>query len=455
MSLSRMPLFAWGILVTAFVILFALPAITLGPLLMWFDRAFEMRFFDAAFGGDPVLYQHLFWFWGHPEVYILFIPATGMISTIIPTFARRQLAGYKWAVAALVATGFVGFGVWVHHMFAVGLPGLSISFFSAAGLVITFPTAVQIFVWIATLWFGSRLQWKTPLLFALGFIVTFVMGGITGVMVSSWPFDWQATDSYFIVAHLHYVLIGGVVFPIFAAFYYWLPKMTGWMLRERLGQVSFWLMLAGFHTAFFPMHIVGLLGMPRRVYTYSAGLGWDNYNLVSTIGGYMFGLGVAVSVANFLISWWRKRPAGPNPWDAGTLEWATTSPPQDYNFAQFPVIASREPLWHRSHREGIEPGPGGLYLAPREDEEQTLSTAGLGARFQSVLAMPAPSYWPFVLAVGLLVLFVGALALQLVIGLSGLAIVIVAMVAWQWDIGKRPDAGRVVGGAEGVEKGAS
>lgn len=432
MAISRLPVATWGFLVTSFVIVFALPAISLGALLMYFDRALGMNFFDPAAGGSPVLYQHLFWFWGHPEVYILFIPATGMISTIIPTFARRELAGYTWAVAALVATGFVSFGVWVHHMFAVGLPTLTTGFFSAAGLVITFPTAVQIFAWLSTLSTGGPLRFRTPLLFSLGFIVTFVLGGITGVMVSALPFDWQATDSYFIVAHLHYVLIGGVVFPIFAALYYWLPKMTGWMLHERLGQTSFWLMFIGFHVAFFPMHIVGLLGMPRRIYTFHEGLGWGVYNLISTVGAFVFALGVLVSLANFFVSRARPHPAGANPWEAGTLEWATDSPPGVFNFATMPVVTGRYPLWRARHEEGQEADPGGVVLAPEDEEEQTLGTAGLDARFEEVLDMPGPSYWPGALAVGLLVLFVGLLARSMIMGLVGTGLVVVSLCGWHW-----------------------
>ena len=430
MTLSRMPLFAWAILVMSFLILFSLPAITLGPLLMEFDRAFGMAFYDAARGGDPLLYQHLFWFWGHPEVYILFVPAIGMLAMIIPTFAQRPQAGYTWVVASLVAIGFISFGVWVHHMFATGLPDLANSFFSAAGLSISIPSAIEIFAWLATLWTG-RVRFATPLLYALGFLSIFVLGGITGVMVSMVPFDFQAHDSYFIVAHLHYVLVGGVVFPVFAAFYYWLPKITGYLIDERLGKVSFWIMLIGFHLTFFPMHIVGLLGMPRRVYTFKPGLGWDSYNQIETIGGYLFAVGVLVSVAAFALSLLRRVPAGDNPWNAGTLEWATSSPPAHYNFAALPAVANRYPLWAAGAPDPMRPRPDDVVLVPPDKEEhETLETAGLDARVESILVMPHPSYWPFLLAVGLFLAFTAMLIRSPVLGLVSLLWVVGSMVGW-------------------------
>ena len=433
MTLSRMPLFVWAILVMAFLILFSLPAITLGPLLMEFDRAFGTAFFDATRGGDPLLYQHLFWFWGHPEVYILFVPAIGMLAMIIPTFARRPQAGYTWVVASLLAIGFISFGVWVHHMFATGIPDLTNSFFSAAGLVITIPSAIEIFAWIATLWTG-RIRWGTPLLFALGFLSIFVLGGITGVMVSMVPFDWQATDSYFVVAHLHYVLIGGVVFPVFAAFYYWLPKITGYLMDERLGGTSFWIMLIGFHLTFFPMHIVGLMGMPRRVYTFHDGLGWGVYNRIETIGGFMFALGVLISVAAFVLSFVKRVPAGDNPWNAGTLEWATTSPPADYNFAAMPAVRSRYPLWEPDAPHPTAPKPGDVVLAPAGIEEHaTLGTAGLDARVEDILVMPHPTAWPFLLAFGLFVGFSAMLLRSAPLGVLGLIWTVVAMIGWHWN----------------------
>ena len=283
MTLSRMPLFAWAVLVMAFMILFAFTTLIIASLLLELDRGFGTQFFNPERGGSSLLWQHLFWIFGHPEVYIQFVPATGVVSMIVATFARHRIVGYTWLVGALVAIGFLSFSLWAHHMFAVGLPTLVLSFFAAASMAIALPAGVQFVSWLATIWAG-RPVWKTPFLFVVGFLVIFVIGGITGVMVAAPPFDQQAHDSYFVVGHLHYVLIGGVAFPIFAGVYYWFPKFTGRMLDERLGRWNFWLLFVGTNLAFFPMHIVGLLGMPRRVYTYEAGLGWEPYNLLSSIG---------------------------------------------------------------------------------------------------------------------------------------------------------------------------
>src|SRR5215213_6105820 len=283
MTLNRMPIFVWSMLVFSFMAILAVPAVTLATGLNELDRLFGTSFFVPALGGSVLLYQHLFWFWGHPEVYILFVPATGMVSQIIPVFSRRPLSGYLWVAGALVTVGFISFGVWVHHMFATGLPAVAMAFFSGASLIITLPSGVQFFAWIATMWKGT-VQLTTAMLFAIGFLLIFLLGGITGVMVAVLPFDWQVTDSYFVVAHFHYVLNGAVVFPIFGALYYWLPKMTGRLLDERVGKWSFWTMFIGFNLAFFPMHILGILGMPRRIYTYAPGLGWDVLNVVVTIG---------------------------------------------------------------------------------------------------------------------------------------------------------------------------
>jgi cytochrome c oxidase subunit I+III len=292
MSLGRMPLFLWAMLVTAFSILFAFTPLIVGSLLLELDRKIGTQFFNPNMGGSAVLWQHLFWIFGHPEVYIQFLPATGMMAMIIPVFSRRRIIGYPLVVVAMVATGFISFLLWVHHMFAVGLPQVTLGLFTAASIFIAIPTGVQIFAYVVTVLFGRPL-WKTPYLFAIGFLFTFVMGGITGVMVGVVPFDWQVHDSYFVVAHLHYVLIGGVVFPIFAAIYYWMPKFTGTLLNETLGKWNFWLMFIGFHVTFFPQHISGLMGMPRRVYTYPPGMGWDIFNLISTIGAVILAVGRA------------------------------------------------------------------------------------------------------------------------------------------------------------------
>jgi heme/copper-type cytochrome/quinol oxidase subunit 1 len=353
---------------------------------------------------------------------------------------KRPIAGYTWAVAATVATGFISFGVWVHHMFAVGLPEVTASFFSVASLGVSFPTAVAFFVFTATVWTARHIEWSAAMLWAVGALISFVIGGISGVMVAVMPFDWQAHDTYFVVAHLHYVLVAGNALPMFAAFYYWLPKITGWMLNERLGKISFWVTLIGLHLIFFPQHWLGLAGMPRRVYTYQDGLGWNSGNLVSSIGAYLFAIGVAISIANFFWSRRRNIAAGPNPWNAGTLEWATTSPPQPYNFAQMPVVRGRYPLWESEENQtGITPQPGGVVLAPEEHHHETLETVGLDAEYGSVLTMAGPSAWPFWTAASMFVLFFGFLIHSpITLGL-GVAGTLVTLLGWHWGHLHPPD----------------
>jgi heme/copper-type cytochrome/quinol oxidase subunit 1 len=321
----------------------------------------------------------------------------------------------------------------VHHMFAVGLPDVTNSFFAVASLGVSFPTAVAFFVFTATLWTARRIEWSAAMLWGVGALASFVIGGVTGVMVAVIPFDWQAHDSYFVVAHLHYVLVAGNVLPMFAAFYYWLPKVTGWMLSERLGKISFWITVVGLHVLFFPQHWLGLAGMPRRIYTYPEGLGWETANFWSTIGAYTFAVGVLVSVVNFFWSRSRRVPAGPNPWNAGTLEWATTSPPQTFNFAQMPVVRGRYPLWgDMTPAQGYVPEPGGVVLAPHEPEHETLGTSGLDADYEQILEMPGPSYWPFWTAVSLFVLFLGFLISGWAVLGVGVAGVMLSLLGWHW-----------------------
>jgi cytochrome c oxidase subunit I+III len=438
MSLNRLPMYVWSMLVFSFMVIFAVPSVTLAAGLLELDRLFGTAFFVPKSGGSTLLYQHLFWFWGHPEVYILFVPAAGMISMIIPVFSRRPLAGYLWVAASLVAIGFISFGVWVHHMFATGMPALALSFFAAVSLLIAIPSGVQFFAWIATMWHGA-VRFTTAMLFALGFLLVFLLGGITGVMVAVLPFDWQATDTYFIVAHLHYVLNGAVVFPIFAALYFWLPKITGRMLNERLGRVSFWTMFVGFNLAFFPMHILGFLGMPRRVYTYSSGLGWEALNLVVTLGSFAFGLGVLLTLINAVVSHFRGARAPDNPWGADTLEWATSSPPPDYNFEAVPIVASRHPLWDQQPLpvadSGIDDatrafGPSGAH------EHTTPITGGLRAAPETTMRIPEPTILPVVFAAGLAVFVVGLLVQALVVGVAGLALGLLGLAWWVWRIGE-------------------
>jgi cytochrome c oxidase subunit I len=434
MTLNRMPVFVWSMLVFSFMVIFAVPAVTVAAGLLELDRLFGTAFYDNLAGGSVLLYQHLFWFWGHPEVYILFIPATGMISMIIPVFSRRALAGYVWVVTALVTVAFISFGVWVHHMFATGIPALALSFFSAASLIITLPSGVQFFAWMATMWKGV-VHFSTAMLFGIGFLLIFLLGGITGVMVSVVPFDWQVHDSYFVVAHFHYVLNGAVVFPIFGALYFWLPKMTGRMLDEKLGKISFWTMFVGFNVAFFPMHILGFLGMPRRIYTYDSGLGWDTLNLIISIASFVFALGTLLTLFNFVKSIRRGAPAPPNPWQGDSLEWSTTSPPPEYNFAAIPVVNGRHPLWDAPPaavevRDGNEPVRS-LGVEGALEKQMTVSE-GLDAHPQDVLGIPSPTYVPFLTAVGVAILFFGLLAQAIVVGVVGVAIGAAAVVLWLW-----------------------
>jgi len=434
MTLNRMPMFVWSFVSMAFMIVFAVPAVTLATVLLEADRLFGTQFLNPAEGGSTLLYQHLFWFWGHPEVYILFVPATGMISMIIPVFARRRLAGYTWAAASLVAIAFISFGVWVHHMFATGLPALAMGFFSAASLIIAVPSGVLFFCWIATMWRG-HVVWTTPMLFALGFMLIFLLGGITGVMVAVMPFDWQVHDSYFVVAHFHYVLNGAVVFPIFGALYFWLPKMIGRMLDERLGKISFWTMFVGFNLAFFPMHILGFLGMPRRVYTYSEGLGWDLLNVVVTFGSFLFGLGTLITLVNFAISRAKGKPAPDDPWGADTLEWGMSSPPPEYNFEAIPVVSGRHPLWDDPPPREAESGGDDATRSmgpPGAFNRETPITSGLVAEADETMKIPGETYLPFVLALGLAVIFMGLLIKAALVGIVGLVLAVVGLVTWGW-----------------------
>ena len=394
MTLMRMPLFAWMTLVTQFLVLLAFPALTVGLILLMFDRFFGTLFFAPAAGGDPLLWQHLFWIFGHPEVYILILPAMGIISEVIPTFARKPLFGSPMVIYSGILIGFLSFGVWSHHMFAVGLGPVADAAFSSTSMLIAVPTGVKILNWLATCW-GGRLRFKTPLCFALGFVGMFTMGGLSGVMHASPPVDLQQTDSYFVVAHIHYLLFGGSIFSLVAGVYYWWPKIFGRVLDERLGQAHFWLMLLGFNLAFFPMHYLGLIGMPRRIYTYAPDLGWTFWNLASTVGAFLIALSFAVFLVNVVKTTRSAAPAGADPWDGRTLEWSIPSPPPPWNFSRIPIVRDRDEFWLRKYgdeadrRLAAEPLPAEPPLEP--------------------IHVPRPSFWPILLAGSLLVMVGGLL----------------------------------------------
>jgi cytochrome c oxidase subunit 1 len=346
----RLPVFVWMMVVTSVLSIFALPSLTGNLVMLLIDRGLGGHFFDPAGGGLPIMWQHIFWVFGHPEVYIMALPAFGFISEIVPVFSRKPIFGYSFVVASGVAIGFLSFGVWAHHMFTAGMPPIADLAFSASSMAIAIPTGVKVFTWLGTL-YGGAIRFHTPMLFALAFIAMFLLGGLSGVTLAVVPIDWQVNGSYYLVAHFHYVLFGGTAFAIFAAFYYWFPKMSGRMMSEQLGKLHFWTMFVGFNLTFFPMHLLGMQGMPRRVYTYPAGLGWEPSNLLATAGSYIMFFSVAVFLMNLLQSIRAGRPAGDNPWDAWTLEWSTPSPPPDYNFAVIPTVTSRRPLWDLAHPE--------------------------------------------------------------------------------------------------------
>jgi cytochrome c oxidase subunit I+III len=439
MSLNRIPLFAWSVFVMAAMMLVAFPVLVAASTLLELERASPLVFFDAALGGDPLLWQHLFWFFGHPEVYIMLLPATGMASMIVSVFARRPIAGYGWVIGAFVAIGIASFGLWVHHMFAVGLPTVAMVFFTAASVLIAIPSGVLVFAWLATLW-GGRPVFKPPLLFVIGFLVIFVMGGITGVMVASVPFDLQAHDSFFVVAHFHYVLLGGVVFPTFAALYHWFPKFTGRMTDERRGVTAFWTMFVGVNLAFFPQHFLGLQGMPRRVFTYEVGLGWELGNALSTVGAFVFALGVVLVVLDFMRARRSGPEAGPDPWEANSLEWSTSSPPPVYNFRLIPVVSSADPLWDddtsQSPPEWIE-----RMGDPPSPVREVVDTSPVDAVAEDVVALPGPSLWPLWASLALVLTLLGVLIKVPTVAVVGAAALILTVIAWAGsDPGTRPEA---------------
>jgi cytochrome c oxidase subunit I len=433
MAISRIPLFSWTMIVTAFIIIFAFPTLIVGSILLELDRKVGSVFYNPEIGGSEVLWQHLFWWFGHPDVYIWLLPGMGIVSMVVAAGARTHLVGYVWVVAATIVIGVLSFGVWVHHMFTVGLPLLTISFFGGASLVFAVASGVQVFAWLATLWRG-RIVWSTALLFAVGSIVVFVFGGLSGVTLGVVPFNWLAHDTYYVVAHFHYVAIGGVIMPFFAAAYFWWPLFTGKRLGEGLGRWHFWLFFVGSNLTFLPLHVAGLLGMPRRIYTFLPGLGWEIWNLLATLGMALTTLAFLVFVANILKS--RRAPAAePNPWGAGTLEWATPLPVPNHNFTRFPAVRSRYPLWEQDSLKADD-------TAVRERVEQTadggsrmrevLITSEVDAEVEGMMNLPQQSQLPWITPLAIAISLAGVLFdiwwLAIVAGLGAAACALV----WAW-----------------------
>jgi cytochrome c oxidase subunit 1 len=432
MTLFRMPVFVWMTLVTSFLIIFAMPVIAVALFELTFDRFFGANFFNPAAGANPLLWQHMFWLFGHPEVYILILPAFGIISEVLPTFSRKPLFGYPFVVFSGIAIGFMSWGVWVHHMYTTGLGTVANSAFGISTILIAVPTGVKVFNWMGTLWGGS-IRFRAPMMFAIGTVAMFTIGGLSGVTHSMVPSDYQQQDTYYVVAHFHYVLFGGAIFGLFSGIYYWFPKFTGRFLNEKLGHVNFWLMLIGFNLTFFPMHMSGLLGMPRRIYTYPSDYGWNLWNMMSSVGAFLIAASVAVFIINFIISIRRGKEAGPDPWDGRTLEWTIPSPPPHYNFAEIPIVHSRDEFWHRKYQEdeqgNVVPVIAGAAQAPEVahsggDGHGDAHDDGHG------IHLPSPSFMPLIASLGFPFIAVGLIydyalvpvgATLLIVGLYGWA----------------------------------
>ncbi len=413
MTLFRMPLFVWMTLVTSFLIVFAMPVIAVALFQLLFSRLYGANFFDVTAGGTPLLWQHMFWLFGHPEVYILILPAMGIVSEVLPTFSRKPLFGYPFVVFSGVAIAFMSWGVWAHHMYTVGLGTVANSAFGMTTILIAVPTGVKIFNWLGTLWGGS-IKLTTPLLFAVGFIAMFTIGGLTGVMHSMVPSDYQQQDTYFVVAHFHQVLFGGAIFALFAGIYYWFPKFTNKLLDERLGQLNFWLMFVGFNLTFQPMMILGLLGMPRRIYSYDEGLGWGLWNMIATVGAFTIAVGVLVFIVNVIVSLRKKEEAGADPWDGRTLEWTIPSPPPPYNFAEIPQVHALDDFWHKKYVEGERGAPVPVVAGGANGEEHDVGH----------IHMPSPSVFPLIAAIGFPLIALGFIYA----GANGVALIAVGAV---------------------------
>jgi cytochrome c oxidase subunit I+III len=428
MSWNRMPLFCFAMLAAALSLIFALPSLTVDAIFLLLQRNFGLRFFDVAGGGSPLLWQHLFWIFGHPEVYIIVLPAFGIATSIIPTFSRRRMVAFPLVAMAELLVAFIGFGVWAHHMFATGLSTTTLIFFAAASMMVVIPSTIQIFAWLFTVNLGTP-QFRAPLLFIGGFILFFVLGGLSGIMFAAVPFDQATTDTYFVVAHFHFIIFGAAVFPLFGGMYYWFPKVTGRMYDERLAQASFFVVFAGTALTFFPMHIVGLLGMTRRIYTYDHGLGWDTYNLIETIGGYILAAGILMIGVNLIMSYRRNVRSGRDPFNGGTLEWTVPSPPPHYNFAVIPKVTSAYPNWDLADREEDLRRLHRDELVLEGGHMTPVSSAN-DAVLEEIVDMPSESPWPIV--VGLLTTFAFYLLLlhHPAIALGFFALVALALVGW-------------------------
>ncbi len=419
MTLMRMPVFIWMTLITSFLLVTAFPVITVGLIELYFDRTFGMNFFNPDAGADPILWQHLFWVFGHPEVYILILPAMGIVSEVLPTFSRKPLFGYSVIVLSGITIGFMGWAVWSHHMFTVGMGPVTNSVFALTTMFIAVPTGVKIFNWIGTMWGGS-IRMTTAMLFSIGFIAMFIIGGLSGVMHAIAPSDAQQQDTYFIVAHLHYVLFGGSIFAIFSGIYYWFPKSTGKLLNEGIGKIHFWLTMIGFNVAFFPMHFLGLDGMPRRQSSYDPTMGWDLWNMVSTIGAFILGLSVLIFLHNFFRSVKKGEIAGDDPWDGRTLEWAIPSPPPEYNFVTIPTVFGRDAFWEEKQNGSSAPAGG----SGDEDHHN--------------IHMPSPSYLPMVTAIGLSLFGYGLIYSFIASGI-GVFVTVVGIYAWAMEPATAPE----------------
>jgi cytochrome c oxidase subunit 1 len=430
MTLFRMPVFVWMSLVTSFLIVLALPILGVALWQLTFDRIFDANFFNAAAGGTPLLWQHMFWLFGHPEVYILILPAMGIVSEVLPTFSRKPLFGYPFVVFSGIAIGFMSWGVWAHHMFTTGLGAAANSAFGISTIMIAVPTGVKIFNWLATLW-GGALRLTTAMLFAIGFIAMFTIGGLTGVTHSAVPADYQQNDTYYIVAHFHQVLFGGALFGIFSGAYYWYPKFTGRLMSEGWGKVQFWLLFIGYNLTFQPMMILGILGMPRRIQSYPDGLGWNLWNQIATAGAFIIAVAVLIFIINFILSLTRGEEAGADPWDGRTLEWSIPSPPPEYNFAVVPTVHSVDDWWHKKYVENAEgmpvPVPAGAAHEAHEDVDA------------HSIHMPSPSYFPLISAAGLPIIALG-LIYQFAIIPIGALILVAGVYGWVLEPASPPHA---------------